>query len=132
MESDIPNRAIPAGNPQNSQNRPNLKLVDGKGSKQLDKGSDVANLNATETGKIRKTQEESIQRLEESVSQLNNFVQSVQRDLRFSIDEFSGETVIKVLDTNTEEVIRQIPSAEVLALTKNIDSLKGVLFSAEV
>ena len=71
-------------------------------------------------------------RLEDSVSQLKDLVQSVQRDLQFSIDDFSGRTVITVLDSKTEEIIRQIPSDEVLALAKNIASLKGVLFSAEV
>lgn len=126
MDIEIPNRAIPAGNPQVSQSRPNLKLVDGNVNKQVDSSNVVANQ------EVKETKDEANKRLEQSVSQLNDLVQSVQRDLQFSIDEFSGDTVIKVLDTKTEEVIRQIPSEEVLALTKNIESLKGVLFSAEV
>ena len=77
-------------------------------------------------------QEAVKERLESSVSQLKDLVQSVQRDLQFSIDDYSGRTVITVLDSNTAEIIRQIPSEEVLALAKNIESLKGVLFSAEV
>lgn len=77
-------------------------------------------------------QEAVKERLENSVSQLKDLVQSVQRDLQFSIDDFSGKTVITVLDSKTEEIIRQIPSEEVLALAKSIDSMKGVLFSAEV
>ena len=77
-------------------------------------------------------QEAVKERLESSVSQLKDLVQSVQRDLQFSIDDFSGRTVITVLDSKTEEIIRQIPSEEVLALAKSIDSMKGVLFSAEV
>lgn len=77
-------------------------------------------------------QEAVKERLESSVSQLNDLVQSVQRDLQFSIDDYSGRTVITVLDSKTAEIIRQIPSEEVLALAKNIASLKGVLFSAEV
>ena len=66
------------------------------------------------------------------MSQLKDLVQSVQRDLQFSIDDFSGKTVITVLDSRTAEIIRQIPSDEVLALARNIESMKGVLFSAEV
>ncbi len=126
MDIDTPNRAIQAGNPQPSSGRPNLKLVDGNDIKRVDNNSVVAHQ------EVKETKEEVTERLEHSVSQLNELVQSVQRDLHFSIDEFSGDTVIKVLDTNTAEVIRQIPSEEVLALTKNIESLKGVLFSAEV
>ncbi|MCP4431754.1 MAG: flagellar protein FlaG [Gammaproteobacteria bacterium] len=126
MDIEIPNRAISAGNPQTSQNRPTLKLVEETSPKQVAKASvDVSQ-------ETRQSREDATQRLEESVSQLNELVQSVQRDLQFSIDEFSGDTVIKVLDTKTAEVIRQIPSEEVLALTQNLESLKGVLFSAEV
>ena len=80
----------------------------------------------------RAGQEAVRERLESSVSQLKDLAQSVQRDLQFSIDDSSGRTVITVLDSNTEEIIRQIPSEEVLALARNIDTMKGVLFSAEV
>jgi len=79
-----------------------------------------------------KDNEVSREQLDDSVRQLNDFVQSVQRDLHFSIDDMSGETIITILDSKTDEVIRQIPTEEVVALSNNIESLKGVLFSAEV
>ena len=77
-------------------------------------------------------QEAVKERLESSVSQLKDMVKSVQRDLQFSIDDSSGKTVITVVDSTTAEIIRQIPSDEVLALARNIESFKGALFSAEV
>src|SRR5690554_252687 len=46
--------------------------------------------------------------LSEAVSQMNDYLQASQRDLRFSIDEELGETIVKVLDRETQEVIRQI------------------------
>ncbi|MCK4710310.1 MAG: flagellar protein FlaG [Gammaproteobacteria bacterium] len=70
--------------------------------------------------------------VDESVSQLNKIVQTIQRDLQFSVDDDSGKTVVTVLDTHTKEVIRQIPTEQVLALSENIENLKGILFSAEV
>lgn len=70
--------------------------------------------------------------VEENVSRLNDMVQSIQRDLQFSVDDTSGKTVVTVLDTKTNEVIRQIPTEQVLALSENIENLKGILFSAEV
>ncbi len=70
--------------------------------------------------------------VEENVNRLNDIVQSIQRDLQFSVDDASGKTVVTVLDTQTKEVIRQIPTEQVLALSENIESLKGILFSAEV
>ena len=78
--------------------------------------------------------------LEEAVNRINDYVQSVQRDLSFSMDDASGRTVIKVMDRASGEVIRQIPSEEVLALatylsdqaaatSKNGEALQGLLFS---
>ena len=73
----------------------------------------------------------STQALNETVSRLNEAAQVVKRDLQFRVDDDSGRTVITVLDSETEEVIRQIPPEQVLTLAKNIESLKGMLFSAE-
>ena len=66
------------------------------------------------------------------VNDLNSLVQNIQRELNFRVDEGSGETVVTVLDSKTDEVIRQIPADHVLAISENIESLKGILFSAEV
>jgi len=71
------------------------------------------------------------QELQASVSRINEFVQSVQRDLEFSVDDATGRQVISVIDRSSEEVIRQIPSEAVLAIAENIENLKGILFSAE-
>lgn len=54
--------------------------------------------------------------MEQAVSQVNEFVQSLSRDLQFTVDEDSGRTVIKVLDTETKTVIRQIPPEEMLRI----------------
>ena len=72
------------------------------------------------------------EKVEENVSRLNEIVQTIQRDLQFSVDDDSGRTVVTVLDSKTQEVIRQIPTEQVLALSENIENLKGILFSAEV
>ena len=113
-----------------SSQKVNLRVVD-TGGRQAKVGQEARPAQNTEAaGAI--DQEAVKDRLEDSVSQLNDLVKSVQRDLQFSIDDFSGRTVITVLDSKTEEIIRQIPSDEVLALAKNIESMKGVLFSAEV
>ncbi len=50
-------------------------------------------------------------------------------DLSFSVDSASGETVIKVTDPATNDVIRQIPSEEVLKLNQEIRRMQGLLFS---
>lgn len=48
------------------------------------------------------------------------------RNLQFSIDEDTGKTVVKVVDPTTKEVIRQIPSEEILAIAKALDKSMAV------
>jgi flagellar protein FlaG len=58
--------------------------------------------------------------LKAAVLQLNDYVQNVQRALEFSVDEQTGATVITVRDADTHQVIRQIPSKEMLAVAQEL------------
>ena len=60
------------------------------------------------------------EQLDDAVSQLNDFVQSVQRDLQFEVDNDLGKTIVKVVDQSTQEVIRQIPDEVALRLAENL------------
>jgi len=67
-----------------------------------------------------------------TVSDLNMLAQQMRRELRFSLDDDSGEMVVKVIDKETDEVLRQIPSDEILALRKRMADVAGVIFSDSV
>jgi len=69
--------------------------------------------------------------LKEAVSKLNDYVQNVQRNLSFRVDKDSGQTVVKVYDAQTNEVIRQIPSEETLKLAASIDEQLNHFFVQE-
>jgi flagellar protein FlaG len=60
------------------------------------------------------------EKVQAAVAQMNEYIQSTQRDLNFSYDPNSGETVVKVLDRNTQEVIRQIPNEIFLRLAQQM------------
>ncbi len=75
--------------------------------------------------------EDERKRLSEASSNLNEFMQTMQRNLKFTVDEVSGESVIAVHDAKTDELIRQIPSKEALELIHNMDKVLGLLFKAE-
>lgn len=66
--------------------------------------------------------------LEQAITKLQEFVQGMQRDLNFSVDAESGRTVVKVIDSSSDEVVRQIPSETVLSLARNLERIKGALF----
>ena len=69
--------------------------------------------------------------IEQSVQDLNSLVQELQRELRFSVDDNSGETIVKVVDRHTDEVVRQIPSEEILQLREKLDAATGALFNGK-
>ncbi|MDR9426322.1 MAG: flagellar protein FlaG [Marinobacter sp.] len=78
---------------------------------------------ATEASRVEKMKERTeTQRedLSDAVSQLNDFVQNVQRDLQFEVDNDLGQTVVKVVDQQTQEVIRQIPDEVALRLAEKL------------
>jgi flagellar protein FlaG len=70
--------------------------------------------------KLQARNEASREQLDDAVSQLNDFVQNVQRDLQFEVDNELGQTIVKVVDQSTKEVIRQIPDELALRLAENL------------
>ena len=73
--------------------------------------------------------EQVVQRedLQAAVAQVSSYVQSLSRSLDIQSDDRTGDTVIKVFDKSTDELIRQIPSEEVLAISAAISEQLDVL-----
>jgi flagellar protein FlaG len=71
-------------------------------------------------------------KLKTAVQEIEKFVQSLKRNLEFSIDEPSGKVVVKVIASDSGEVIRQIPNEEVLKLANSLNDASSLLFSAKV
>lgn len=65
--------------------------------------------------------------VDEAVNRLAKFVAPNQSDINFSVDESSGVRVVKIIDRNSNEVIRQMPSEEAVALAQALDKLQGLL-----
>lgn len=72
-------------------------------------------------------------RLEQAVSKLNRYVQTVQRDIYFDLDPLSGEPSVTVLDRESRQVLRQFQSSEALELASKVDSDEPItLFKTKV
>jgi len=69
--------------------------------------------------------------LENAVDNIQKFISQSARDITFSIDQESG-TLVKVIDRNSKDVIRQIPSEEVLAISKALDKLQGLFVQDKI
>lgn len=62
----------------------------------------------------------SLDVVKKAVDEGNSFLQIVKRNLQFQIDDTTNEVVVKVIDSESGELVRQIPSEEVLALIQRM------------
>lgn len=93
---------------------------------------------ATTSAPVQETQTEtaaqpvSKSQVEEAIKQIRDFVSMSGKEINFSVDDVSGVRVVKVMDKATNEVIRQIPSEEVVAIARALDKLQGLFVSDKV
>ena len=78
----------------------------------------------------RESSQASNQQLEQATEDLNKHVQSLKRDLYFSIDKETGDTVIRVVDSASQKTIRTIPSDEFLSVSQQLNQSVGMLLNA--
>ena len=71
------------------------------------------------------------QAVENAIVSMHDATQAMQRNLNFSIDESTGRMVVKVTDSASGEVIRQMPTEEALRLAESLDEMRSLLFTAE-
>ncbi|MGX5174560.1 flagellar protein FlaG [Aliikangiella sp. IMCC44653] len=73
------------------------------------------------------------------IEELQNFNQSIDRSLQFKVDEELGVTIVRVVDKQTDELIRQFPPEELINLSKRLKELneenvgsRGILLQEKV
>lgn len=79
--------------------------------------------------KVENTQTAEVDKavLTNAVKKLNDFVAPALQTVEFAIDQQSDRVVVKVVDTSSKKVLRQIPNEEVLAMSKTLDKLQGLV-----
>jgi len=85
--------------------------------------------NGNQTGELTQQQNLSDDKkaaLSESVQTLSRSVQTIARSLEFRVDDNSGKTVITVRDSDSKEVIRQIPSEQLLQLSARLQDMQEI------
>jgi len=86
---------------------------------------------ATQTGPNKSVPIADPELVRKATEQINKFIQSSSRNLQFSVDQSNNRIIVKVLDKETGEVIRQIPGEETLAIANSLDTPKGVLIQSK-
>lgn len=67
--------------------------------------------------------------MQSAVASINRYLQENNKNVQFDIDGSTGKTVIRVVDSTTQEVIRQMPSEETLAIARAISRMSGMLLA---
>lgn len=69
--------------------------------------------------------------VERAIERIAELARSTQRGIRFAVDEGSGRTVITVINAATNEIVRQIPEEEVLAIARALRAQNGALIAEQ-
>ncbi|MCU7837413.1 MAG: flagellar protein FlaG [gamma proteobacterium symbiont of Taylorina sp.] len=101
------------------QSKKNTQTTEVKESTETEKRQEVA----SQKSPLDFVKDASKEKLDQTVTQLNDSLQNIQRNLEFSIDKEAGRIVINVVDKETDKIVRQIPSEEVLELAKNLHKI---------
>jgi flagellar protein FlaG len=74
----------------------------------------------------------SVSEVLEVVQKANVALSSSQSNLKFMMDNDNGKPIVQIIDRETQEVLKQIPSVEMLKIAKAIEKMQGVLMSREI
>ncbi|MBM3109055.1 flagellar biosynthesis protein FlaG [Pseudomonas sp. FFUP_PS_473] len=72
------------------------------------------------------------EKVKSAVKEIEKFLASSRRNLEFSTDEESGRIVVKVIASETGELVRQLPSEEALRIAHSLSDMSSLLFDAKV
>jgi flagellar protein FlaG len=69
----------------------------------------------------------SADQVRDALKQVEQAISTKAQGLRFSLDDETGKTVVRIIDETTQTVLRQIPSEEMLEIAKSLDKMQGLL-----
>ena len=70
--------------------------------------------------------------MNEAIATANKAMRALSNGLEFVIDPESKKVVVRVVDNETRQVIRQFPSEEILSIARSIDRMQGLLLNGKV
>lgn len=66
-----------------------------------------------------------------AVTEINQALETLATSLKFEVDDQSGHTLVKVIDQDSGEVLRQIPSEATVRIARSLDKMVGHLVKTE-
>jgi len=128
MNSEITNVAklVPVTVLRNKQNEP--KVTSSVGNTETDKRNLIKSeesLNSQNATAKADRKETSLELVKSAAAQGNSILQATNRNLEFQVDDSTKKVVVKIVDSKSGDVVRQIPSEDMLAFIKRMQDLEG-------
>jgi len=95
------------------------------------KGTGAVDAPASASDKTSMPGKTDIGQLDKAVEHINKSFEQASQGVEFSIDKETEIPVVKVVDRETREILRQMPSEEALAIARQIDRMQGLLIKQE-
>jgi flagellar protein FlaG len=76
---------------------------------------------------VQEVNQISRESVEAAAEKIQSFVTSMERNLNIYVDNSSGRSIIRVVDPESSQVIRQIPPEESIRLAQTVDFLASLL-----
>ena len=73
-----------------------------------------------------------VEAMKAAAKQIESYLKSSGRELQFSVDDETGRTVITVRDSQTGEIVRQIPNPEAMRLARSLGNQPNVLIDISI
>jgi len=70
----------------------------------------------------------SHEQLQAAVDRINQSNEASKRNVLFQVDSISGKDIVKVTSKQSGEIIRQLPSEELIKFAQNLEYVMGMLF----
>ena len=80
---------------------------------------------AIQEEKQRADKKASLELVRKAADEGNSLLQATSRNLEFKVDDSTQEVVVKVIDSETGDVVRQVPSEQILELVKRLKEFEG-------
>ena len=122
------------GNLRNQQKQSSAAVKESAASPEVrqDLPTETESVSPAQEAKGSSNRPLSPEQLDKMVDDLNSFIQDVRRELRFSVDRDSGQTIIKVIDSKSQQVVRQIPPEDIVGMAELLDGRSGLLMRTRV
>jgi len=118
---------IPVAEPAVKPETPKMKFLTGKTGK-VDKAVEASQ---EKVEKVQQDTEKRMEALKGAIGDLNIVMENFRKSIRFALYKQTDELYAQVINVDTNEVIKTVPSEEMLAVMERIDRMLGMFVDEE-